>query len=318
MHIHFLSKGPIDQVSGGFLYNRYLVEELRGAGMDLSYHATTAEIDRAEERDVVIVDSLALLEAAVPLLTLRARLVLLLHVVPDSEALGTNGAGTLAALYRRARVVVTGNSTLSALRADLALAGIDAVTIEPGVPAHWRGKEDYSERAQRLLGVANYFPGKGIRRLIETLARLRHLPWRLTVRGNTEFDPEFYRATRCKVEELGLADRVALLGSVPHDTVNDEMICSDLLVHLSQRESYSMVTAEAIACGLPVLSYRTGNAAEFSRSGLVRHVDDRTDQETLQTLIECADDYRRLRRVGRPSLRTWSDVGSEFIEWLQQ
>jgi hypothetical protein len=66
------------------LYNRYLVEQLRGAGMAVSYHASTAEIDRADERDFVIVDSLALSGAAPQLLTLRARLVLLLHVVPAS------------------------------------------------------------------------------------------------------------------------------------------------------------------------------------------------------------------------------------------
>lgn len=318
MHIHFLSRGPIDQISGGFLYNRYLVEQLRGAGMAVTYHANTDGIDRADEHDFVIVDSLALPGVAAQLLTLRARLVLLLHVVPDAETLGANGATTLAALYRRARVVVTGNSTLSALRADLALAGIDAVTIEPGVPAHWRAKEGYAQRAQRLLGVANYLPGKGICRLIETLAPLRHLPWHLTVHGNTDFDPAFYRAARCRVERLGLADCVSLLGSVPHDTVNDEMIRADLLVHLSQHESYSMVTAEAIACGLPVLSYRTGNEAEFGRSGLVRHVDDGTDRDALQTLIECADEYRRLRRVGRAAVRTWRDVGSEFGAWLRQ
>src|SRR5262249_12133918 len=154
-------------------------------------------------------------------------------------SLGLDGTETLDALYRRSRVVVTGNSALTSLRNDLALEGIDAVKIEPGVPAHWRAKERYASHAQRLLGVANYLPGKGIGRLIDALAALRNLPWRLTVRGNAEFDPSFYRSMLHKVDELDLTERIALLGPVPHDTVNEKMIDSDLLVHLSDHESYS-------------------------------------------------------------------------------
>jgi glycosyltransferase involved in cell wall biosynthesis len=316
MGFHFLSKGPIDQISGGYLYNRYLVEHLRGAGIEVTYHPSAAELGQIGTRDVLIVDSLALDDSAGKLLTVPAHIVLLLHVVPDAAALGEHGESVLAALYRRARVVVTGNSTLTSVRDRLASSGIDAVKIEPGVPAHWRAKAGYSDRARRLLGVANYLPGKGVGRLIESLAPLRHLAWHLTVRGNTKFDPEFYAAMRRKVIELGLAGRVELLGPVAHDTVNEEMLGADLLVHWSRYESYSMVTAEAIASGLPVLSYRTGNADEFSRSGLVRHVDDRTDRDALRTLIAHGDDYRRLRRSGRRHLRTWSDVGSEFVDWL--
>ncbi len=317
MCIHFLSRGPIDQISGGYLYNRYLVEHLRSVGREVSYHPCTADLPPIDERDVLIVDGLALPESATQLLAVRTRIVLLLHVVPDSHLLGTGGGDVMAGLYRRSRVVVTGDSTLTSLRDDLALAGIDAVKIEPGVPGHWRAKERYSDRARRLLGVANYLPGKGIARLIEILASMRDLAWRLTVRGNTDFDADHYRAMRNKVTELGLEDRIDLLGPVPHDTVNEEMVRADLLVQLSEHESYSMVTAEAIACGLPVLSYRTGNAESFGRSGLVRHVDDGSDQRALRALTTHADDYGRLRRAGPREIRTWRDVGADFMDWLE-
>lgn len=307
----------MEQVSGGYLYNRYLVEQLRSAGFDVTYHAHAGVIERAGASDVLIVDSLVLPQIAARLLAVPAQLVLLLHVVPDPRPLGTSGERLLAALYRRSRVVVTGNSTLTALRDDLALTGIDAVMIEPGVPEHWRMKERYADCARRLLGVANYLPGKGIGRLIDVLEPLRELPWQLTVRGNNELDPECYRGMRRVVIERGLADRIALLGPVPHATVNDEMVDADLLVHFSVHESYSMVTAEAIACGLPVLSYRTGDVEAFARSGLVRHVDDRAEARELAALIAHADHYGRLRRRGARTLRTWRHVGREFIDWLE-
>lgn len=317
MRIHFLSKGPIDQISGGYLYNRYLVEHLRAAGVEVTYHASADALTQIEEGDAVLVDSIALLESAHRLLSASIQVVLLMHVLPDPRPLGPNGQQILAALYRRSRVVVTGDGPLTALQNDLALAGVDAVKIEPGVPGHWRTKGRYSDRARQLLGVANYLPGKGIARLIEVLSPLRDRAWTLTVLGNPHFDPDHYRDVRRMVSELGLADRIQLRGPIAHDGVNEAMLRSDLLVLLSQYESYSMATAEAIACGLPVLSYRTGDAESFERSGLVRHVDDGSEQEALQALIEHADDYARLRRTGPREVRTWEHVGAEFVDWLR-
>jgi glycosyltransferase involved in cell wall biosynthesis len=316
MRIHFLSRGPIDQISGGYLYNRYLVEHLRSEKLEVRYHASMADLGPLADRDVVIIDGLVLPELAPRLLGVRASLVLLLHGVPEPQAMGDRGEVVLGDLYRRSRVVVTGDSTLTSLRDGLAHAGVDAVKIEPGVPGHWRAKEHYSDRAQTLLGVANYLPGKGIARLIDALSSLRDFDWHLTVRGNVDFDPTHYRAMRQVVAERGLTARIELLGPVPHDTVNDEMLQADLLVLLSQHESYSMVTAEAIECGLPVLSCPTGNADSFGRSGLVRHVDHGSAAEALRALISDPDEYGRLRRTGPRESRTWLDVGAEFLEWM--
>ncbi|MEQ1856283.1 MAG: glycosyltransferase family 4 protein [Longimicrobiales bacterium] len=316
MSIHFLSKGPIDQISGGYLYNRYLVEHLRSAGLDVTYHASIGDLDAIADQEVVIIDGLVLPDLAPRLLEVGGRLVLLLHVVPEPQAVEGREVLAVDALYRRSRVVVTGDSTLTSLRDELALAGVDAVKIEPGVPGHWHAKTRYSDRAHKLLGVANYLPGKGIARLIEALATLTDLDWHLTVRGNTDFDQAHYRAMRQMVAARGLADRIELLGPVPHDAVHAEMLGADLLILLSQHESYSMVTAEAIACGLPVLSCPTGNAESFGRSGLVRHVDHRSAGEVLRALISDSGEYGRLRRTGLLEARTWQDVGEEFLDWL--
>ena len=118
------------------------------------------------------------------------------------------------------------------------------------------------------------------------------------------------------VTQRGLADKIELLGPVEHDRVNDEMIDADLLVLLSQHESYSMVTAEAIACGLPVLSYPTGNAETFGRSGLVRHVGNDSVVSALRALMTDPGQYGHLRRTGPKERRTWLDVGTEFLAWM--
>jgi glycosyltransferase involved in cell wall biosynthesis len=316
MRIRFLSSGPIDQISGGYLYNKYLVEHLRQAGLDVFYHADVAGLTQTDERDVVIADSIALPGSLTHLLEARACIVLLLHVVPDPWVVAPSEPQRLTALYRRSRVVVTGNSSLTTLRDRLEEDGVETVKIEPGVPAHWKVKRCHTDRPSRLLAVANYLQNKGIWRLLRVMHEVRDLPWHLTVHGNPDFDPDHHRSMLEMVERLGLLGRVDLLGPVPHDQVNHEMIAADLLLHFSEHESYSMATAEAIACGLPVLSYRSGNAASFARSGLVRHVAEGAEVDAVRSLIERPDVYAGLRRSGRRRVRTWQDVGDEFIDWL--
>lgn len=311
MNIRLLSRGSPDQVSGGYLYNKYLLQHLRHEGLNVTYHADPSDIPRFAADDTVIVDSLVVAEAAERLLPATADVILLLHMIPDGDE------SVIEALYRRSRIVVTGDSTLTCLREHLTSEGIDAVKIEPGIPAHWRSKSRYADTARRLLTVANYIDGKGIERVLDALLPIKDLPWSWTVYGNCALDPSYFSAVTRKAAACGLTDRVRLLGPISHRAVNEQMVASDLLVHFSAHESYSMVTAEAIAAGLPVLSYRTGNFGAFSRSGLVRYLDhDARAGDTLRALIGDAHAYGGLRRAAQTEQRTWQDVGREFLDWL--
>lgn len=317
MSIRFVSRGPPDQVSGGYLYNQYLIDQLRRNGVDVAYHGCVSELDELDSSDILVVDSLVIGETAERLLSISAQLVLLLHVLPASSELGCHGDAIFSSLCHRARLIVTGDCTLESLGGISFDGAVDAVKIEPGVPEHWRAKACYAQKACRLLGVANYIRGKGIDRALDVLRRLKDLPWTLTIHGNRDLDPHYFAAMAERSKQYGLDDRVELLGTVPHDAINEKMLGSDLLVHLSEHESYSMATAEAIACGLPVLSHRTGNADAFRKSGLVRYVADcRSAVRVLGALIDNEDAYGRLRLTGSWARRTWQDVGQEFIAWL--
>ena len=326
MSIRFLSRGPLDQISGGYLYNKYLIEQLHQAGIEVVYHASAAELKALDPSDIVIVDSLVIGETAARLLSISSEIVLLLHVVPPSRELGFDAEAVLSALCRRARLIVTGDDTLTSLRHIGVDDALDTVKIEPGVPQHWRAKSRYAKKARLLLGVANYVPGKGIDRALEALRNLKHLPWTLTVHGNRDLDPAYFAAMRARARAYGLDDRVELLGPVAHDSINDKMLEADLLLHLSEHESFSMVTAEAIACGLPVLSHRTGNADSFVKSGLVRYLDGDGDGDgngsstasVLGRLIDDEQTYGRLRLARPWEKRTWQDVGREFVAWLER
>lgn len=320
MNVQFLSRGSPDQVSGGYLYNRYLIAYLRQAGVDVTYHSSPPDLSRIAAADVIVVDSLVLGELSRESLSAPARLVLLLHLVPDFSSYCAAARANVRSLVQRSRVVVTGTHTLESLREYMASLHFEALKIEPGIPDNWLEKTTYTDKARSLLGVANYVHGKGITRMLHVLGQLRHLPWTLTLHGNQALDPECFDQIVRTVERYGLSDRVELLGPVEHRMINDKMRQADLLLHFSQYESYSMVTAEAIACGLPVVSYRTGNSVVFGRSGLVHYFEsnDASEAAALSAFMSDADEYRKLRRINGWQTRSWQDVGEEFLACLDR
>jgi len=204
--IRFLSRGPAEQISGGYLYNKYVMAHLRQTGAELVYHHDPTDLRGIGADDIAIVDSLVIGETAAKLLPIPTKLVLLLHVVPSCRELGRDGRWVLASLCRRSQLVVTGDNTLPLLRGTLADSDLNAVKIEPGVPQHWRAKERYPAKARTLLGLANYVRGKGLERALDVLRRLRDLPWTLTVHGNRDLDPAYYAAVVERTTKYGLDD----------------------------------------------------------------------------------------------------------------
>jgi len=132
----------------------------------------------------------------------------------------------------------------------------------------------------QLLFVGLIRHVKGLDVLIRALGHL--LPefpeLRLSVAGGS-----FYRAyerdaaeVRSLVQGLGLRDRVAFLGEVAPTDVATLMRRSALLVVPSRRETFSLVTAEALACGTPVVATRCGGPEEIitPETGELADVDD--------------------------------------------
>jgi len=128
-------------------------------------------------------------------------------------------------------------------------------------------RPDEPRDPDHLLFVGLIRQVKGLDLLARALGHLLpdHPSLHLTVAGGS-----FYRAyerdaaeVRSLVEALGLRDRVRFLGEVaPHD-VAMLMRRSALLVVPSRRESFSLVTAEALASGTPVVATRCGGPEEI-------------------------------------------------------
>lgn len=65
------------------------------------------------------------------------------------------------------------------------------------------------------------------------------------------------------VDELGIEKSVSFLGSMNKEDIVPLMNRSIAFVHMSKYETFSVVCAEAICCGCPVIASKVGGIAEF-------------------------------------------------------
>jgi glycosyltransferase involved in cell wall biosynthesis len=163
-----------------------------------------------------------------------------------------------------------------------------------------------------LLAVGAVVPRKGYDVLIAALARLVHLPWRLTIVGDRERSPSTLRFLEDEINRLALADRIALHGAVTAAELGRLYAASDLFVLPSRFEGYGMAYAEAIAHGLPVLGTTAGAIPETVPSAaamLVTPDDVEALAGALRALIEDAGLRGRLADGAR---------AAEFPSWQEQ
>ncbi len=117
----------------------------------------------------------------------------------------------------------------------------------------------------RALFVGNDFHRKG---LDVVLAALRDAPdWMLAVAGH---DRKHFKQLVNLTGLLKMTDRVDFLG--PRRDLPELYRAADVLVHASRHDPCSLVTLEALACGLPVIGGVNDGAMEVITDGEHGHI----------------------------------------------
>ena len=140
--------------------------------------------------------------------------------------------------------------------------GVDCAGIIP---------RDPGEETPTILHVARLVEMKGTQHLIAAFASIagRHAATRLVIIG----DGALRGRLVAQAAALGMADRIAFLGALPHDRVLDwirraAMLVLPSVVTASGRvEGLGMVLLEAAATGVPVVASTVGGIAEGVADG---------------------------------------------------
>ena len=345
LSLDLIQPGDESTLTGGYIYNRRLLEALAARGWRTTLHGlqtsfplpTAAALEEAREvlaaipaRRLVLVDGLAL--GGMPeLIEREAQRLCLVALVHHPLALETGLEAETAAALEQAEcralaavrgVIVTSHATAGALTARAVPAQRIGV-VKPGTdaapPAGGSGGE-----LLELLCVATVTPRKGHAVLVEALGTLAHRAWRLTCVGSLQRCPATVEGLRQQIRALRLDERVRLLGEVDATTLSSCYAQADLFILASHHEGYGMALAEALAHALPVLSTRAGAIPETvpKQAGiLVPPGDSRALADALARLLKEPELRRRLAigaAAARASLPDWEQAGARFAAEIQR
>ena len=339
MRLGLVIYGSLDQLSGGYLYDRQVVQGLRRRGHAvrlislpdrgyarnlLSSLSSRSDGDLVEPAlDVLLQDELChpslvganrrLRRAGFP-----RRIVALLHHPLSAES----SAGWANRLHRRVErayfetvdaVLCTSHATRAALT-GLVRPDMPCLVAHPGRD-HLQGalaEGQISRRAQepgplQILFLGNLIPRKGLGTLLQALTRLPTEGWSLTVAGSEALAPGFARGLRRQAGQLGLNGRLRWLGPLSHAELQQLLPSMHLLAVPSRHEGFGIAYLEGMAFGLPSLASASGGARDLVRDGENGYLISPGDVSTLARRIqEFIDDRPHLAEVGKAARRTWA------------
>jgi glycosyltransferase involved in cell wall biosynthesis len=284
--IAFVVPGRLDQVTGGYLFDRRIVEGLRKRGravrvIELSGSdpkANGGTLANLADGTKTVVDGLALgnLAETVAAQARRLRVIAFVHGPLAQEASLSPAAAKKASACEAGLLSLVCGVLCPSRKTAAAIEGYGIpferiAVVPPGTAKPTRRLRPWRSPVRRLLCVANLVPRKGHELLVEALARLRGLDWSLRCVGSLERHPATARAVRRLIRSVGLGQRITLDGECPAHSISLAYRTADAFVLPSFHEGYGMVYAEAMAHGLPVIATTAGAIPETvpSQAGLL-------------------------------------------------
>ena len=168
----------------------------------------------------------------------------------------------------------------------------------------------------QLLTVSRLIERKGIQHLLAAIARLDGQPdVRLLIVGEGNYEEQLKE----RVEALRLFDRVTFHGYCPRTELPALYNKAEVFALPSMAESFGMVFAEAMACGLPILGGRTGGVPDLihSMDGIL--VEPGSVDEIEQAIRKLAGDPElrgSMARANRDRVvenYSWNRVAREYL-----
>ncbi len=341
--LHLIVPGPLDQRTGGYLYDKRITEGLTALGWAVILHgldgkfpegdacaesSLTHTLEQIDQGSLVVLDGLAMGALPNPLRVHggRLRLIALVHhPLADETGLEAGAGDRLLRLERQSLAQCDGVVVTSAFTArrldDYDVPAPRIRVVVPGTyPAQTAVGPGPSE-PPRLLCVGSVSPRKGQDVLVRALASLSAIPWSCMCAGSLTRTPEFADSVLDLSRELGLEDRIDFPGELDAAQLDALYHTASIFVLATHYEGYGMVLAEALARGLPVVSTRGGAVPDTvpAEAGvLVPPGDVGALAAALQELLSGSEGAARRKELAGGSLRhghslpTWDEAALAF------
>ncbi len=273
----FAIPGDINTLTGGYIYERRLLEGLRAQGRDVAHiplgasfptpsgtdmaDAGASLTDIAADRPLIL-DGLVFGSIDTDILAaMKAPIVAMIHHPLALES-GLE-PGLRAHLFQTERanlahavhVLVPSPHTAALLVSDYGVAQARITIVRPGTD---RPAQTPTVTASPLiLSVGIQHPRKGHDILLRALSLLLHRDWQAVIVGS-RYDEGYSRELEVLHASLGLAGRVTLAGRVSADDLARHYCMASIFALATRYEGYGIVFDEALSYGLPIVSCKTG------------------------------------------------------------
>lgn len=277
----FAIPGDIDTVTGGYIYERRLLESLRAQGREVAHLRIgasfpdptpgdmadlIAQLDGLDPGTPVILDGF--LSATIDTAALSRLKVPTVAMVHHPLALESGLAPARRDfLYRTERnnlalvshVLVPSPHTARILRDDYGVAAARITVARPGTDRYPLTRAPIDPPL--ILSVGLLHPRKGHDTLLEALSQIKALDWRAVIVGGAH-DPDHAALLDRRVTELGLGARVRIAGRVAAEELSAVYGQATIFALATRYEGYGLVFDEALLAGLPIVSCATGAVPE--------------------------------------------------------
>jgi glycosyltransferase involved in cell wall biosynthesis len=177
----------------------------------------------------------------------------------------------------------------------------------------------------RLLFVGALIPRKGLHQLIRALAGMGPDVCRLTVVGDPGVDPSYARQAREMVDRLAMAPAVQFLGPCRQEELPGIIAEHHLFCMPYAYEGFGIAILEAMALGLPAVGCQQGAARETINHGTNGFLLAPDDQVGLAGLItQLHQDRWRLATLSHAALQTfslrprWQEMAADINSFIHE
>lgn len=334
MRLGMVIYGSLDQQTGGYLYDRKVLEYLRTQGdhieiislpwrnyrqhlMDNLSHCLYRTLSELEV-DLLIEDELNHPSLVYLNWLLRRNkrfpLISIVHHMRCNEVSGVGQrwfARTVEKIFLSSLdgLICNSQTTLRSIHAILPPKNqlhLPYVIAYPGKD-HLKGEiteAEIDQRAKdgerlRLLFLGNVIPRKGLHWLIAALSTLRQFPLQLDIVGDESRHSAYARQIHQSVERAGLRDRIRFWGSVSQGTLGRILRQAQVLVMPSRYEGFGIAYLDGMRYGLAILASAQGGARELITDGREGYLIAPGDVLTLAERVqELHNDRSRLAQMG--------------------
>ena len=294
MRIGLLIYGSLDTVSGGYLYDRQLVEYLEAQGDQVEIvsipnhgysrcllHNLSGRLFKKLTKlpvDILLQDELN----HPSLFSLNRRIkrsvnypiISIVHHLLSSESHPPWQQLVYTAVERRYLRSVDGYIFNSQNTCQMVtnLAGSEKKNViahpagdrfNPDLNLQMIASRANQDGPLRILFLGNVIPRKGLDKLLEALVKSGERDWRLSVVGSMKIDARYAQMVMQITKDNQLDEKVEFLGSLDEGELNKILFTSHLLAVPSYLEGYGIAYIEGMGFGLPAIGSTSGGASEI-------------------------------------------------------